>query len=166
MLFYGPVHLASGLFALEGVALVVEPLPFGHADLQLGFAVLKIEFGRHQSQALFLNLADQLPDFVTMQKQSAHPQRIGIFAVAELVRADMHVADEDLTVADAAVGLLEVDLAGAQRFDLRPFELESGFKNLLYKVIVKGLLVAGHKFNGHGSGSHAARRRAWPHPRE
>ncbi len=68
-----------------------------------------------------------------------------------LIRADVHVVDENLAALDAAERLLEVRLAGAKRLDLGAGQHKTGLEGLVYEIIVIGLLVGRDDLNGHAA---------------
>ena len=76
-----------------------------------------------------------------MQEQLFFAQRVAVEDVAVLVGADIHLLDENLAALDRCVGIGKVDLARADGFHLRAEELNSGFQNLVYEIIVPRFLV-------------------------
>ena len=59
----------------------------------------------------------------------------------------MHPVDHHLAVLDDTVGVLQVDVALADGFDLRAAQFEAGLEFLLYKVVVIRLAVGGDLFD-------------------
>jgi len=146
---HGAVGLTIRLLALEGFTFVVEFLATADADLELGEAPLKIDLGRHQGQPFFINLLDQFVDFRAMQKQLALPQRVVVFAIALFVRADVHIVNEHLAVADATIGFLDTHLPHAHSFHLCALQSQSSLEDFVDEIFVISLFIVGNYFYAH-----------------
>ena len=96
------------------LALVMELLTFTQADLHLDVGTLEIKGQRDQRIALLFHQTKQPQDLFFVHQQSAHTQRILIEDVTLLIRADMHLLDQQLTVFDVAPGILQVGAMSAQ----------------------------------------------------
>ena len=59
----------------------------------------------------------------------------------------MHLVDQQLTVFNAAPGVLQVQCAGADGFDLSAHQFDAGFVFFFDKVFVPSLSVGGHDFD-------------------
>jgi hypothetical protein len=87
-----------------------------------------------------------------MEKELAHPRRIGgVFTPPLLIGADVHVVDIDFAILDPAEGLLETDLAQPLRLDFGAGQNQPGLKDIVDKIVVIRLLVAGDEFDAHRS---------------
>ncbi len=125
-------------------------LALAQADLQLDPALFKVDAGRDDRKTAFVDFTGQLEDLGVMEQELAHPRRIsGIFPSALLIGADVHVINKDLAVLDPAKGFLETDLAESQRLDLGTGQDQTGLKDIVDKIVVIRLFVAGDKFDTH-----------------
>jgi hypothetical protein len=165
-----PLDLAPGLARLQRLPLVVHLLALGQGDLHLDAAVLQVDPGGHQGQALFLDLAHQAADLALVQEQLPGPHRLVVEQVAVGVGVDVAAHQERLLVPDADHALLDVHLALADGLDLGAQQGDPGLEGLQDVVIVEGLLVGGEAFGfQHGRLQRRGRKAAiiaepWPVP--
>ena len=82
-----------------------------------------------------------------MHQQAAGADRVPVEDIALLIGADVHPVDQHLAVLDDTVGILQVDVALADGFDLRAAQLEASLEFFLYKVVVIRLAVGGNLFD-------------------
>jgi len=146
---YGTRGLSISLLALEGFAFIVELLAATDTDLKLGETTPEINFGRHQGQSFLCNLLHQLVDLKAMQQQFTLSQRIVVFAIALFIGTDVHIIDEQFTIANAAIGFLDTDLPHAHGFHLSALQGQAGFYDFIDKVLVISLFIVGDYFYTH-----------------
>lgn len=139
--FHGAVDVAFGIPRGGAGALVVELFALAEAQLQLDPPALEVERERHQGVALQLDLLREPPDLVFVRQQLAGAHRIPVEDVALFVGADVHALHHQFAVLHLDPGVLEVDRAGAQAFDLGAHQGDAGLQRLDHKVFVTGLPV-------------------------
>src|SRR5690348_1147181 len=81
-----------------------------------------------------------------MQQQLASAIGFGGGVAGVFVAADVAVEEEGLAIANQAVAILELRLAGAQGFDLAAEQGHSGFEALENLVVMARLAVLGNDF--------------------
>ena len=139
--FHLSVDITIGLLFRSGIALIVQLLTTAKPYLHLDVRALKVQLQGHQRIALLCHQAEQFEDLFFMHKQAAGAKRITIEDIAVLVGADVHLAHEEFPVVDGAVGVLEIDRAGAQTLDLGAEQLNARFIAFLYKIFMPRLFV-------------------------
>ena len=75
-----------------------------------------------------LRLADELANFFFVDQQLAGAQRSVVEDVAVVIGADVAVEQPEFAIFKQAIGVFEVGLAGADRFDLGAGQGDAGFK--------------------------------------
>ena len=123
--------------------LVIELFAPRQADLYLDHGVLEIDREGDQGIALLGDLANHLPDLISVEKELADPERIPVEDVSLLIGADVHAIDEHLPLFLPDEGLLDGTPAHADRLDLRADQGDPGLVFFFYKIIVIRLLVVG-----------------------
>ena len=73
-----------------------------------------------------------------MQQELSRPERIVIADVAVGIRPNMGIQQESLTIFDDSVGVLQVSLSLADRFDFGAAESDSALVAVEEKVIMAG----------------------------
>ena len=143
-LLHGAVDLALGVPLGRGLSFVVEFFALAQAHLDLDPAALEVDLQGDQGVAVLLDLAVEPHDLPLVHQQSAGTAGVHIEAVALLIGGDVHLVDEHFAVLDAAPGILQVQGALADGFDLGADQLDAGLVVLLDEVFVTGLPVSGH----------------------
>lgn len=138
------------LLLFQRFAFIVRLLPLAQADLQLDSTLFKVDASRDDRKSTLVDFTGQLEDLGVMEQELTHPRRVRwIFPTALLIGADVHVINKDFAVLDAAKGFLETDLAESQRLDLGAGQDQAGLKDIVDKIVVIRLFVAGNKFDTH-----------------
>src|SRR5581483_1196737 len=129
------------LVLLQGLPLVVELLPLGRPEEHLAVPALPVELERHDREPLGLRRLGEPLDLAAVEEQP--PRAVGdVLGVAGVrVGRDRHAEEARLAVVDARVGLVERDLAVAERLHLAPREDEARLDLLDDEVVVERLLV-------------------------
>ena len=109
-----PLGLALG----DRLALVVVFLAACQGHLDLGPAALEVEQGRNQRVAALADLAADTVDLAAVQQQLAFALGFVVLPAGLLVGSDVAIDQVQLTLLDAAVGVVQMRLSGAQRLDL------------------------------------------------
>lgn len=144
-LFDCSFDFAAGLAGFDGVAAVVQFLALRQSQFDFGESALgEIDPEGNEGQAFLLGLAEQLVDFLPVQEQFPHPDRIMVHDIAVAVGTDVTVVEEDFPVFHARVTVLEIDLAFPQRLDLRALQLDTGLEALFDEIVMEGLPVGRH----------------------
>ena len=136
------------------VALVVQLLALAQPQLDLHAAVLEIHPQRDQRHAVLHDARVETHDLALVHQEAPRPHRVAVEDVAVLIRGDVHAAHEQLAVLDGAEGILQIHTAGADGLDLRPAQLDPGFKTLEHEVFMKSLAVGADLLHAHELGSH------------
>jgi len=140
----------------------VKLLALTQPKLDLHAAVLEIQAQRDQRHAVLHHARVQLDDLALVHQQPPGPHRIQIEDIAVLIGADVDAADEELAILDRTVGVLQIDVAAADGFDLGPGQLDAGLEALQNKVFMKGLAVSADLLRAlllwHGTTSHGKNR--------
>ena len=112
-----PLHFADSLLFFQALPLVVEFLAPRKAQLDFGLAIVyKIYLQGDKRNSFFIQLADQLADFLPVQEQLARPQRVGGRMGAESVRRNMGVVEKNFAVSDPGVAVFEIGLPARSDF--------------------------------------------------
>jgi hypothetical protein len=121
---------------------IVGLLAPGEAQLHLRPALAgEVQAERHQRQALRLRPAQQLVDLGAPEEELPDALGLVVVAIALLERRDVGADQPRLVALDARVGVGDVDLAGADRLDLRAGQDEAGLDRLLDRELVSRLPV-------------------------
>lgn len=125
-----------------GVAFVVLLFPFAQAQEQLRVSVADVNLQRHDRIAFLFGQAEQLVDLRFVHQQLARSRRVGrIEPVALLERADMHVVDKNLAVADRRKRIPDVHSAIADRFDFSSRQDHARFVGVFDEIIMGSFFV-------------------------
>jgi hypothetical protein len=87
------------------------------------------------------NLSLEVGDLALVEEELPLPQRIRIFAIAELVRAHVGVAEKGFPARDHPVAVVDGGPPLAEGLHLGPLEGESRLECLQYMIVVAGLPV-------------------------
>jgi len=137
-----PLDIALCVPLGGGFALVVQLFPFAEADQHFGVAVAYIHLQRHKRKAFLLGQAEQLMNLHLMQQQLARSRRVRrVVAVAFFVRADVHIVQENLAVADGCERIVQVCAAAPERLDLGTGQHDPRFVRVLDEVVVGRFFV-------------------------
>ena len=142
------VQIALFVAAFDRLTFVVFALATGQRQQNFYFAAFEIKLEGNQGLAFFIDLAVQLLDLSSVQQQLAGPHRIMIVIICKRVGADVHLIDENFTIFDPGIGVLEIGPALPQRFDLRAHQNEAGFNGFIDEIIEARLAVLGNDFDG------------------
>ena len=147
-IFKRTFYVTLGRFCLQILALIIVMLAAGQRELQLRAAMLEVDLERHEGEALLACLAEQLDDLRLVHQELARAQRIVIEDIPLLIRADMHMLDENLAILDDSIAVLEIGLAGPQGFDLCPLQSQPCLKGLMDEKIMTCLAVLAGNLDG------------------
>ena len=140
--FHGPLDLTPRITALDRFPAIILFLAFGQRDLNLGLSPrTEVNAERYDREPLLLRLAQQLADFFAMEEQLAWAQRIVVHDIAVAIRRDMAIVQNHLLMIHAGITITQVDLAFAQRFDLRTPKHDAGLHLLFDGIIVERFSV-------------------------
>src|SRR5207302_3043681 len=140
-----PLDLPFCVSRRNRLALVVEALALGQADLQLDAVPFPVEPQRYEGQAFLFDRDAQADDLGAVQQQLALPLRLVIRAMPSFIRTDMDVDEERLSPTEANVAFAQVGAAVTQRLDLGPLQLDAGLDRFEDEVVVIGGAVAGDR---------------------
>lgn len=79
-----------------------------------------------------------------MRQQAAGAAGIFIKDIPLLIWADVHAFQDDLTIINICPGILQVDPAGTQAFDLGADQFNAGFQRFDDKILVVRFTVLGN----------------------
>src|SRR6185436_4632640 len=141
---FSPAVLAILIALLDGFALVIELLAFGHCQFDLDSPPFQIQTQRHQGEPREFASPVELLDFIPMEQKLALPQGVVILQVSMRISRDVAVQQPDLSFAENRVTVLEIGPAQPQRLDLRAGEYHPGLHPLLDEIVV-GRLAMGRE---------------------
>ncbi len=140
-------HLSSDValrVAVGDVAtLVVELLPAGQAQLDLGLAPRDVEAKGDDGLAFGLGAAQQLVDLAPVEQQLAGPLRVVVVPIPLLERRDVGADEPGLATLDPGIGVGDIGLARTDRLDLRAGQHEPRLERLVDRELVAGFSVEG-----------------------
>jgi len=85
----------------------------------------------------------ELADLPLVQQQALGTVGVAVEDVALLIGGDVEAVGIDLAVLGDAEGILQVQRAGADGFDLRAEQLDAGLAAVLHKIVVERFAVLG-----------------------
>ena len=92
------LDLAAVGLCLEVLPLVIVVLAGGESDLDLGTAVLEVDFERDERIAALARLAKELDDFCFVHEEPTATARVVVKDISLLEGADMGVLEKNLAV--------------------------------------------------------------------
>src|SRR5215210_1073149 len=140
--FHGAFDLAVCRLFGDLTPLVVLTLAACDSDLELDDSVLGIELEGDEGLPLFLALADEAVDLLSVQQQLAVAGGELPFLSGVRVRRDVRPDQEDFAVPHPGIALLEVGPALPDGLYFGPCQLDAGFIGLLYGKVVESFLVS------------------------
>ena len=135
------VDLSVGLFFREGVSLIVQLLSSAKSDLDLDVLSRKVKREGNESISLLCHQTAKLHDLLFVHQKLSIPQRLSVENVALLIRADVHSHHKELSVLDGAIGILQVDRALTNAFDLGAEQGDPRLVFFVHEIIVPCLAV-------------------------
>src|ERR671915_363389 len=141
-LFHGAFDLAVCRLFDDLTTLVVLTLAACNGDLELDDSVLGIELQGDESLPLFLALADEAVDLLSVQQQLAVAGGELPFLSGVRVRRDVRPDQEDFAVPHPGIALLEVGLTLPYGLHFGSCQLNTGLVSLFDGKVVEGLLVS------------------------
>ena len=141
LVLHAAFDLAVGFGLGNGVALVVELFASAESDLYLEAGAFEVDLKGDQGIALLGDESLELHDLLFVHEESAVAKRLAVEDVAVLVGTDVDADGVELSVNDLTVGVLEVDAAAADAFDLGAVELDARFIFFVNEVVVPCLFV-------------------------
>lgn len=99
---------------------------FAQAQFHFYTPLLEIQLERHQCVPLQFDLLLQMANLAFMRQQAAGAAGIFIKDIPLLIWADVHAFQDDLTIINICPGILQVDPAGTQAFDLGADQFNAG----------------------------------------
>jgi hypothetical protein len=137
----------AGFPGLDGFPTIVEFLPLGQAELDLGMTAWgKIDAQGNQGQALLLGLAEQFIDLLLVQQQLTHTNRIMVHDVAVTIGTDVAMVQKHLSALHGCVAILQIGPSVAQRFHFGPLQDDPGFEFFLDEILVIRFAVRNDDF--------------------
>ena len=104
--------------------------------------VFGIPTADHHRLEPLLCLPDQLVDLLPVQQQLPRAERLMVHDITVAVWTDVAMVQENLSVIDRRIAVLEIDATVAERFDLGPSQHDTGFQLFLDEVVVIGLAIS------------------------
>src|SRR6266516_7273757 len=145
-----PLDLAARIAIGDGAPLVTQLLAPPDRDFRLHLAVLEVEAGRHEGEALFAHLRVEPVDLAPVQEELARPVGLVILAVARAVLRHVQADEPRLAVAHVGVRLLERRLPLPQRLHLGAGQHEAGLDPVEEAVVVPRAAVVDDQLFSHG----------------
>lgn len=140
------LQLPLFIAAADGFPFIIFFLTLGQAQLHFDILIPEEEFEGDQGKALFFGLADEAFDLPAMQEEFTGAG--GIVGVLGSIRigTDMGVVEEDLPLADAGKGIINVHLAHPDGFDFGAGQDNAGFHHIVNEIVKIGLAVLADNF--------------------
>ena len=136
------LDVALGIALLGVFPLVVFLFPFAESDEHFGEAIFRVDFQGHQDITVPFHESEQLVDFFALEQKLASPGRIVRIAPIPLfIRADVHVVNEGLPLADGGKAVGNVRPARADRFDFGSGEDDARLVRFLDKIVVGSFFI-------------------------
>ena len=139
--FHLSVDVTVGLLFGGGIALIIQLFTAAKSHLYLDVRALEVQLQGHEGIALLRHQTEQLKDLLFVHQEAAGTKGITVEDIAVLIGADVHLAHEQFPVIDGAVGVLEIDIARPQAFDLGAKQLNTGLVRFFDKVFMPRLFV-------------------------
>lgn len=115
-----PAHFPFAIPFFDGLPLVVRFFTLGEGDLQFGDAsVGEVKAVGNDGHSFFLDAAFQFFEFAAVEENLAGATGFVVGVGPVLVFGDVHAFDIELAILKIAVGVAQVGIALANRFDLR-----------------------------------------------
>ena len=140
---HGTVHLPFGIPLSHGIPLIVGFLTLTQAQLHLHAGVFEVDGQGDQGVTILLLHGVELADLPLVQQQALGTVGVAVEDVALLIGRDVEAVGIDLAVLGDAEGILQVQRAGADGFDLRAEQLDAGLVAVLHKIVVERFAVLG-----------------------
>ena len=122
------VNIALGVPCGGISTLIVQLFAFAQAQFHFYTPLLEIQLERHQCVPLQFDLLLQMANLAFMRQQAAGAAGIFIKDIPLLIWADVHAFQDELTIINICPGILQVDPAGTQAFDLGADQFNAGFQ--------------------------------------
>ena len=140
---HGTVHLPFGIPLGHGIPLIVGFLTLTQAQLHLHAGVFEVDGQGDQGVTILLLQSVELADLPLVQQQALGTVGVAVEDVALLIGGDVEAVGIDLAVLGDTEGILQVQRAGADGFDLRAEQLDAGLVAVLHKIVVERFAVLG-----------------------
>ena len=138
------LDLAIGIVLGDRIALVVELFASTEPELNLYARAREIEREGNKGNSLLRDETEKLEDLALVHQKLALTHRVAIEDISVLIGTDVHTDDEKLAVLEVAVGVLEIDRACAQTFDLRAEKLDARLVFFVHEIVVIRFFVLGN----------------------
>src|SRR6185503_20757662 len=102
---------------------------------------LEVQLQRDQGETLALDGSNQTTDFPLVEQQFSAAGRFVIDVTAAFVRLDVGIQQEDLAVANDAVGIGNARLSRPQRLHLSSAQHDTGLERLEEVIVETSALV-------------------------
>ncbi len=137
--------VAFGTLFGGGFAFIVEFFTLTQTDLNFQPAVDEIGRQRNDGITLLFDQTEQTHDLTFVHEQFACTHRIAVKNIALVIGGNMHTVQQQFTVFDHAIGILEIEFALANGFDFRAAQFNTGFVGFHDKIFMISLTVGGNR---------------------
>lgn len=145
--FHNSVNFTPGLALGIAFTLVMQFFALAQAQFYLHPAVFKIQRERNECNAILHYLRLKFHDLPLVHQKSARANRIPVKDISMFVRADMHSPHKQFSILNRTEAILQIDLAGPDRFHFGSCELDPSLKAFQDKVFMKSLTIIGYFFD-------------------
>ena len=121
--------------------LIVKLFAFAQTNLNLDIGALKIKRKRDQRIPLLFHKTKKAQDLAFMHQQAPHTHRILVEDISFLIRADMHLLDQQFTVFNITPGILQVRTVLPKGFHLSSSQFNPCLIGLFHKIGMTYLTV-------------------------
>jgi hypothetical protein len=133
-----------GLFIALRLAAIPLLFALGQRQFALGDAFTEVNSQGHERQTLGIQFSFQFVDLFLPEKQFSSSEGSVVVWPSGKIFADVEIHKPNLAAADYAVGVPQVRLALAERFNLGPKQHHARFQLLKKVIIVRSGAVLGH----------------------
>jgi hypothetical protein len=147
--FSPPFHISFHRLSFDGLSLIKEFLPLRQPQFHFGLSIGKIETERDESKSFLLNLSDETPNLLFMEKKFPRPQWIGIKSISMGIWANMSIHKKDLSILNLPVTVTKIGPSLPEGFYLRSQKGNSSFVFILNKIMMPGLLILADQLLAH-----------------
>jgi hypothetical protein len=147
--FSPPFHISFHRFSFKRFSFIKELLSLSQAQLHLRLPIGKVETKGNECKSLLLNLTDESPDLLLMEKEFSRPQRIMIKSVAKVIRTDMCIDKKNLSIFNFPITVPEIGPSFPERLYLRSHKGNPCLIFIFNRVVMPCLFVLTNQFFSH-----------------
>lgn len=136
-----PVHSSLCIALCDVAALIIELFALRYGELQLHLTVLQVQLGRDEAIAIGLRERAELTNLALVKKKLSFAKRIAIEDIALFIRADMHADDENFSVLDLGIGVLNIDFSHTNTLHLGPYKSDTALISIFDEVFMPCLSI-------------------------